>query len=168
MKRSFAISVGIILGLGQWSVMTPPASAAVEYVRVCSLYGAHFFYDPGTATCINAQTGVTKTVTATGVVTGVTQTEQDALDAKAAAEKAQESANKAQEGAALGLSLPGTTVDPGKHFGASAHVGTFNGYSAVGVGGAFRLNDDVTFDGGIAVGTSYGTVGGRAGVNVSW
>ena len=31
-----------------------PSHAAVEYVRVCSLYGAGFFYIPGTDTCVNA------------------------------------------------------------------------------------------------------------------
>src|SRR5271169_2306172 len=30
----------------------PLKAKAVEYVRVCSLYGAGFFYIPGTATCI--------------------------------------------------------------------------------------------------------------------
>jgi hypothetical protein len=31
-----------------------PGHAAVEYVKVCSLYGAGFFYIPGTDTCVNA------------------------------------------------------------------------------------------------------------------
>jgi Na+/H+ antiporter NhaD/arsenite permease-like protein len=30
----------------------PVKAKAVEYVRVCSLYGAGFFYIPGTDTCI--------------------------------------------------------------------------------------------------------------------
>ena len=29
-----------------------PSHAAVEYVKICSLYGAGFFYIPGTDTCI--------------------------------------------------------------------------------------------------------------------
>ena len=34
----------------------------VEYVRVCSAYGTNYYYSPGTETCINTQTGVTKTL----------------------------------------------------------------------------------------------------------
>src|ERR1700740_678586 len=30
----------------------PVKAKAVEYVRICSLYGAGFFYIPGTETCI--------------------------------------------------------------------------------------------------------------------
>jgi hypothetical protein len=30
----------------------PVKAKAVEYVRICSLYGAGFFYIPGTDTCI--------------------------------------------------------------------------------------------------------------------
>jgi len=30
----------------------PVKAKAVEYVRICSLYGARFFYMPGTDTCI--------------------------------------------------------------------------------------------------------------------
>ena len=32
-----------------------PSHAAVEYEKVCSLYGAGFFYIPGTDTCVNAR-----------------------------------------------------------------------------------------------------------------
>ena len=45
-----------ILAVGAFAMMTPtPGDAApVEYVRVCSLYGAGFFYIPGTDTCQDA------------------------------------------------------------------------------------------------------------------
>ena len=48
--KSFAILAGLML--------SPLASqAAVEYVRVCSLYGAGFHYIPGTDICLHDVTG---------------------------------------------------------------------------------------------------------------
>ena len=154
MKRLLALSL-LVLAAGPIAQAQAQAQAqAVEYVKVCDLYGAFYYYLPGTDICVNANTGHTKKATEGGLVNGLTQTEQDALDG--------------QEGSAIGLALPGTIVDPGKHFGFSAHISTFNGLGAVGLGGAFRLNDNVVFDGGVGVGLNYGTMGGRAGLNVSW
>jgi len=60
------------------------------------------------------------------------------------------------------------TVDPGKTFGASVNFGTFNGESAVGLGGAIQALDGLTFTGAVGFGLNRGTSGGRAGVNFSW
>src|SRR3954451_22621528 len=35
-------------------IATPSQAAPVEYVKICSLYGAGFFYIPGSDTCTNA------------------------------------------------------------------------------------------------------------------
>lgn len=43
-----------VLGAG---LLASTAHAAVEYVKVCSLYGAGFHYIPGTDTCLNTSTG---------------------------------------------------------------------------------------------------------------
>src|ERR1700753_3255657 len=51
---------GLLLGTGAVIFATAGAQAAdlpvkakaVEYVRICSLYGAGFYYIPGTDTCI--------------------------------------------------------------------------------------------------------------------
>lgn len=50
-------------------LLAPLAShaAPVEYVRVCSVFGAGFSYLPGTDICINASTGDTRVVTEGGV-----------------------------------------------------------------------------------------------------
>ncbi|MFI5167834.1 MAG: porin [Thermoanaerobaculales bacterium] len=40
--------------------------AAVEYVKVCSLYGADFYYIPGTDACLNTTTGEIRQATAVG------------------------------------------------------------------------------------------------------
>jgi hypothetical protein len=46
------------------SNMTRP----IEYVRVCSLYGAGFHFVPGTETCLQETTGITKRQTDDGTV----------------------------------------------------------------------------------------------------
>jgi TolA-binding protein len=43
-----------------------PAEAAVEYVKICSLYGADWYYIPGTDTCINTSSGETRVQTELG------------------------------------------------------------------------------------------------------
>ncbi|TIT04817.1 MAG: hypothetical protein E5W86_30950, partial [Mesorhizobium sp.] len=64
------ISFAFVAAAGGLSV--PALAAPVEYVRVCSLYGARYYYSPGTDTCINADTGETRRVTEDGVVVGKT------------------------------------------------------------------------------------------------
>src|SRR5580700_7123541 len=52
-KRLILGSVASMLAMGGAQAADLPVKAkAVEYVRVCSLYGAGFFYIPGTDTCI--------------------------------------------------------------------------------------------------------------------
>src|ERR1700685_1856862 len=46
-------SAASIVGVtGAYAAYLPLKAKAVEYVRVCSLYGAGFYYIPGTDTCI--------------------------------------------------------------------------------------------------------------------
>lgn len=58
MSRKLAIAAVGLMGLGlipagAWAADLPAKSATpVEYVRVCSTYGAGFFYIPGTETCL--------------------------------------------------------------------------------------------------------------------
>ena len=44
--------VGLVAVSGAQAADLPVKAKAVEYVRICSLYGAGFFYIPGTDTCI--------------------------------------------------------------------------------------------------------------------
>jgi hypothetical protein len=142
------------LALSLLVVPSLPASAEpVQYVKVCSRYGAGFYYIPGTATCINPKTGVMKQETSHGTVTENSDVLNDAL--------------KAKEGVALSLAMPTATVTPGHHFGAAFNIGTFDGSTALGVGGAWQANDNVTVNGALGIG-DQGDVGGRGGVNVSW
>ena len=45
-------TAGILAMSGAQAADLPVKAKAVEYVRICSLYGAGFFYIPGTDTCI--------------------------------------------------------------------------------------------------------------------
>jgi hypothetical protein len=45
-------AAGLLVAGGAQAADLPVKAKAVEYVRVCSLYGAGFFYIPGTDTCI--------------------------------------------------------------------------------------------------------------------
>ena len=49
------------------------AAAPVEYVKICSLYGAGFYYIPGTDTCVNVNTGETRTQTEAGTWLGIAE-----------------------------------------------------------------------------------------------
>jgi hypothetical protein len=62
MKKWFK-SLMLLVGL----ICIASTSYAVEYVKVCSLYGAEFFYIPGTDTCFNPTTGETRQATEGGV-----------------------------------------------------------------------------------------------------
>ena len=45
-------AAGLIALSGAQAADLPVKAKAVEYVRICSLYGAGFYYIPGTDTCI--------------------------------------------------------------------------------------------------------------------
>jgi hypothetical protein len=64
MIRSILLVATVLLGyLGTASFAAP-----VEYVKVCTLYGANFFYSPGTDTCVHVSTGEARTQTAQGTM----------------------------------------------------------------------------------------------------
>ena len=56
MKMVKSLILGSAAGLvamgGAQAADLPVKAKAVEYVRICSLYGAGFYYIPGTDTCI--------------------------------------------------------------------------------------------------------------------
>jgi len=63
-KRSFVLLCVLVASL----VIASSASAApVEYVKICSVYGAEFLYLPGTDVCWNSHTGDARMATAGGV-----------------------------------------------------------------------------------------------------
>ena len=45
-------AAGLMAASGAFAADLPVKAKAVEYVKICSLYGAGFYYIPGTDTCI--------------------------------------------------------------------------------------------------------------------
>lgn len=52
MKSLILGSAAMIAGAGAQAADLPVKAKAIEYVKICSLYGAGFYYIPGTDTCI--------------------------------------------------------------------------------------------------------------------
>ncbi len=63
--RTFTLALFSVLGLLH---LASTAAAAVEYVRVCTPYGASYYYSPETDSCVNAITGEVRTQTAFGTM----------------------------------------------------------------------------------------------------
>jgi Porin subfamily len=63
------LTVVVAITIAATVVLRPSTANAddpVEYVKICSLYGAGFFYLPGTDTCVNFATNDARTQTAGG------------------------------------------------------------------------------------------------------
>jgi len=131
----------------------PVNAASVEYTKICTLYGAGFFYIPGTDRCANPDTGVVKYQTADGTVVTTTET--------------QAQVNQALAGVAISLAMKPATVTQGHKYAVSGNVGSFGGNLAVALSGAFAPNDNVTVNGGVGIATT-GDVAAQGGVNFSW
>ena len=109
-----------------------PGHAAVEYVKVCSLYGAGFFYIPGTDTCVNAN---------------------QVLQNQFAIAREQ---TRAATGSAMATALVNPWLPKGTNYAISTHWAVFDGQHAVGVAGLVRLYGNLALSAGVAVGLDQG------------
>jgi porin-like protein len=109
-----------------------PSHAAVEYVKICSLYGAGFFYIPGTDTCLNAN--------------------QIVADQFALAREL----TRAATGSAMATALVNPWLPDGTNYAISTHWAVFDGQHAVGVAGLVRLYGNLALSAGVAVGLDQG------------
>ena len=109
-----------------------PSHAAVEYVKICSLYGAGFFYIPGTDTCMNAN--------------------QIVADQFAIAREL----SRAATGSAMATALVNPWLPDGTNYAISTHWAVFDGQHAVGVAGLVRLQGNLALSAGVAVGLDQG------------
>jgi hypothetical protein len=109
-----------------------PSGAAVEYVMVCSLYGAGFFYIPGTDTCTNANETLADQFAIARAVT------------------------RASTGTAMAASLVNPWLPDGTNYAISAHWAVFDGQHAVGLAGLIRLWGNLSFSAGVAFGLDRG------------
>lgn len=142
-------------------VMPTPSYAVVEYVRVCDAFGPAYQYIPGTDTCVRVDTGDTRVDTEQGVVKGKT-----ALANRV--DQAFEAIDEANEGVAVMGALPVPFIEKGHNFALSGNFAQFESNGAFALGGAFRVNEHLTFNGSLGVGTEQSHLGGRVGFNLSW
>jgi hypothetical protein len=127
-RRSRALLAAAALTL----LTSAPSHAAVEYVKVCSLYGAGFFYIPGTDTCVNAN--------------------QIVADQFALAREL----TRAATGSAMATALVNPWLPDGTNYAISTHWAVFDGQHAVGVAGLVRLYGNLALSAGVAVGLDQG------------
>ena len=101
-------------------------------MKVCSLYGAGFFYIPGTDTCVNAR--------------------QIVDDQFAIAREL----TRAATGTAMATSLVNPFLPDGTNYAISTHWAVFDGQHAVGFAGLMRLQGNLALTAGVAVGLDHG------------
>jgi len=117
------------------ALMTDASSAAaVEYVKICSLYGVGFFYIPGTDTCTSAF-----------------QIVQNQFAIARAG-------TRAATGTAMAASLVAPWLPTGTNFAISNHWAGFDGQNAVGFCVLMRLNGNFVFSAGFAAGLDRGSL----------
>lgn len=146
-------------------IAVPFASTAfaqpVEYVKVCTLNGAGYFYVPGTDVCLDPMTGKTYQNTANGPVSGESpmamSIDQSLTDA-----------HQALEGVAIATAMPTAIIEPGKTFAVAVDFGAFDAYQAVGFGAAIRLTNNFQLNAAVGAGFSGHTGAARVGANFSW
>ncbi|MET4087644.1 porin [Bradyrhizobium sp. S3.5.5] len=111
-----------------------PGHAAVEYEKICSVYGANFFYIPGTDTCVNAG-----------------QTVQSQFDLA-------RQITRAATGTAMATSLVNPFLPDGTNYAISTHWAVFDGQHAAGVVGMIRIQGNLSLTMGIAFGLDRGSL----------
>ena len=103
-------------------------------VKICSLYGAGFFYIPGTDTCTYAQ---------------------QIVDNQFAIARA---TTYAATGTAAAASLVAPYLPTGTNFAVSGHWAAFDGQNAAGISGLMRLSGNFVFSAGFAAGLDRGNL----------
>jgi hypothetical protein len=146
-RTLFALAVAVFAVMA----FSGEAKAQATYVEVCTRFGADYFYSPGTSTCVNARTGVTR---------------EDPSGALGQTETARK-ADAAEQGASAAAALSRPFVETGHSFAIAGDVAGANEFGAGSVGAAFRVNENLTVSGSGAY-TDSGTTASRAGFNLSW
>jgi len=129
--RVRALIAGVAVML---AAATAPAHAAVEYMKVCDLYGAGFYYIPGTDTCTDARQIVEDQFAIARAIT------------------------RASTATAMASALVTPFLPSGANFAISTHWATFNGQHAVGFAGMMRLWGNLALTTGIALGLDNGSL----------
>jgi hypothetical protein len=132
--RRAAQTIAATAGLAILIAAPSHAAAPVEYVKVCSLFGASFYYIPGTDTCTNA---------------GQTVTNQFDIA------RAQ---TRASTGTAMAASLVAPWLPTGTNYAVSTHWATYDGQHAAGFSGLVRVSGNFVFSGGFSLGLDKGNL----------
>jgi hypothetical protein len=122
----------VLAAIAMFAAMIATPSGAVEYVRICSLYGAGFFYIPGTETCTNARQIVDNQF---GIARANT---------------------RSATGTAMAASLVAPWLPTGTNFAVSNHWAAFDGQNAVGFSGLARIKGNFVLSAGFAAGLDRG------------
>ena len=113
-------------------IASAPSHAAVEYEKICSLYGAGFFYIPGTDTCTNAHQ-----ILANQFAIAREQT-------------------RAATGTAMAAALVNPFLPNGTDYAISTHWASFDGQHALGLAGLMRIQGNLALSAGVSVGLDRG------------
>ena len=122
----------VAAAIAVFAATTATPSNAVEYVKLCSLFGAGFFYIPGTETCTSAYQIVTNQF---GIARANT---------------------RAATGTAMAASLVAPWLPTGTNYAISNHWAAFDGQNAFGYSGLMRLSGNFVFSAGFAAGLDRG------------
>jgi porin-like protein len=129
LARVSALAAALVV----FAAITATPSHAQD-VKICSLYGAGFFYIPGTDTCTQAQQIIDNQF---GIARATTL---------------------ASTGTAMAASLVAPYLPNGTNFAVSTHWAMFNGENAAGFSGLMRLSGNFVFSAGFAVGLDRGNL----------
>lgn len=165
--RGLALALATAFG-GMLAAVAPAAadsssepSGPVEYLRICSLYGAGFYYIPGTDTCVHAITGDTRRQTEYGTVRTWSPQVLELMEQT-------ELANRAIEAGAVTIAIPMPIILTGDRFALAGNWSQVAGYHAFGLAGAVALGNVFSINAGVGVGLQTLTIGTRFGLNLNW
>ncbi|HEY5489816.1 MAG TPA: porin [Gemmatimonadaceae bacterium] len=131
-RRTARSIVSAVIATFAAMIATPSHAAPVEFVRICSLYGAGFFFIPGTDTCTSARQIVDNQFAIARLNT---------LSAT---------------GTAMAASLVAPWLPTGTNYAISNHWAAFDGQNAAGFSGLMRLSGNLVFSAGFAAGLDRG------------
>lgn len=167
------------IALGAACVLLPllagtGANSAVEYVKICSVYGAGWYYIPGTDTCMKPETGETRTQTDLGTKYGQTELADRVANTESSIADLERRFDAAFQDQSDSSAIAAALADPdlvfGEHFGIKFNWGNASQANAFGVTFAGVIAETekmrVTLTGGVA--TTGRNTGGRAGLQFSW
>ncbi|MCW5712904.1 MAG: porin [Bauldia sp.] len=159
--------LALLLALGGVLGATAPAAAdsslpPVEYLKVCDVYGAGFYYIPGTEICTNPVNGDTRW-----------QAEDDQTIRTWSPLVLQlmeqtEAANRAIEAAAVAIAIPTPIILSGDRFALAGNWAQLAGYHAFGLASAFSFGNALSINAGVGVGLQTFALGTRFGLNLNW